>query len=438
MNKKKILQLIILFLIILFFKNFLISKFAVKVPFDDQWESELIKLYVPYEEGTLNFRDFFQSHNEHRIFFTRIFNLSIYILNGNIWDPILVMRIQSILASLVPVLFIFFLYNYKPIPMINLIYLGIICSFPILFENILWGFQNQFYFFQIFSILAFSKVISKMNWKDFFLILVFCIFAYFSMASGALVPVAIGIYIFIESILLKKKNKLIYIPILIFLFLTFYKIIPNLQNNDNFKIKNIEDFIIFCFEFLKLRALMFFDLGYELVWLPLLVVIIVKFKNFIYKYKFESVYLIFLGLVLFSTAYSRGNLLNYTLFTNRYQESFFLIFILLTKIIIFRDKSLNWIKNIYFLLIIICLFFGAKQNIKALNDDKKKFRKKIALENYYLYFSKEKNQTGSGKEFLSEKYEKIDLVYPDRYKLIEFISNPTALKILQKSNLDKP
>ena len=65
-----------LFLVGLGAKLWLILRFGTPLPFWDQWEEARV-VYLPYFEGKLSLAGLFSAHNEHRIFFTRIYGLGL-------------------------------------------------------------------------------------------------------------------------------------------------------------------------------------------------------------------------------------------------------------------------------------------------------------------------------------------------------------------------
>jgi len=95
-------------LLILGVKFWLIRDNGSITPFWDQWDAEATKLYAPYLLGHLGWADLFAAHNEHRIFFTNLYNLLLLELSGE-WDPIFQMLMNAILhvASIVLLLAVF-------------------------------------------------------------------------------------------------------------------------------------------------------------------------------------------------------------------------------------------------------------------------------------------------------------------------------------------
>ena len=72
-------------LIILGAKFTLIHYYGSDLPFWDQWDTEPQLLYIPYDQGKLLWSTLFSSHNEHRLFFSRLWALGLYAINQQ-WD----------------------------------------------------------------------------------------------------------------------------------------------------------------------------------------------------------------------------------------------------------------------------------------------------------------------------------------------------------------
>jgi len=185
---RNFLSLVALFAIVLSAKLVLIRYFASGVPFFDQWDAEANSLYKPYLESTLSFLSLLASHNEHRIFFTRIYSLVLFELNGG-WDPLLQMIANAFLHCTAIVLLMKIVQ-----PILDrarffalALFSALVFSLPIGWENTLEGFQSQFY---LLLIAAFVSTIYLVNSPAFSLSwmigLLSGIASYFCMASGAL------------------------------------------------------------------------------------------------------------------------------------------------------------------------------------------------------------------------------------------------------------
>ncbi len=448
--RNKLISLPILFLLILFCKNLLISEFAFPLPIDDQWDGELIKLYKPYEEGNLSVSHFFASHNEHRIVFTRLFNLAIYILNGNRWNPMLVLRVQSILAASIPSLILFFLYRFKPIPFLSYLFFGVFSCLPLLYENLLSGIQNLFYFMIIFIVIGLGVFAKKMKHEfSRFLILFFLsICTYFSMASGFVFPLIISILYFYYFIFAKRNRYLLvgasffYFLLGILLYSSIVKV-PHIELY--YKVSTFSEFISAVYNIFKRPNLNGVAYGILLIWIPMVLLLL---RN-IWEKKYKSVidhpflfgYLILIFIQIFGIAYARGKL-PLAIDANRYFDIFLMsIFPLIYLIDDF--KKVNSIGSLLRILIIMSLVFVffqiSKLNLATLRYQKNFGRIKTGSENHYQYFSEERKNKGGGKNFLLSRKEigSVDYLYPNKLEYIAILEDLTVQEILRKSGLDK-
>lgn len=175
-------------------------------PYFDQWEGEAVAVYVPYYEKVLRFSDLFQPHNNHRIFFTRVYDLLLLLLNRQ-WDSQLQMVGNAFIHSATIAGFAWFmamlmgrrywLFIWMP--------LAVAVMSPFGWENALWGFQSQFYFLLLFSLLTICFLGCKplsLPWR-WGLFAGVC--ALFTMASGLLAFVAVGAVIVLE--ILKNRRE---------------------------------------------------------------------------------------------------------------------------------------------------------------------------------------------------------------------------------------
>src|SRR5271166_3272771 len=62
----------------------LVGRCGSPLPFWDEWEVARV-VYLPFFAGKLSLAALFSAHNEHRIFFTRVYSLVLLLLNGQ-WD----------------------------------------------------------------------------------------------------------------------------------------------------------------------------------------------------------------------------------------------------------------------------------------------------------------------------------------------------------------
>lgn len=181
-----------LFLIILGSKLWLIHQYGSDLPFWDQWNAEAGDIFIPYFNRTLSFLDFFKPHNEHRLFFTRILTMGLMLINHQ-WDAQLQMVANAIIHSLSAVVLFLIMIRLIPkaldlaIPVIALVF-----SLPLSWENTLSGFNSQYYFLFIFSLLSIALlVLHKPLSKWWFAGLALAFAGIFTVASGFLSACAV-------------------------------------------------------------------------------------------------------------------------------------------------------------------------------------------------------------------------------------------------------
>jgi hypothetical protein len=174
-------------------KFWLIQKSGLPFPYWDEWDGEGIDLLIPYLQGRFSLADLFRAHNEHRIVFTHICEIGLFIANRQ-WDSELEMVFNAFIHSGAIAGFGWLmasLIGKKYWPAIWLV-LALIIVPPFAWENTLWGFQSQFYFMAIFALLTLwllglSEPLSP-RWR---LGALAAVGTLFTMASGFLATVAV-------------------------------------------------------------------------------------------------------------------------------------------------------------------------------------------------------------------------------------------------------
>jgi len=177
--------LAVLFLTIWGAKLWVIQIYGTDVPCWDQWD-EAQNFFKPWLEGRLTWQDWLASHNEHRIFFTRLLDAGELWLNGQ-WDPRLEMVVNAGLhagfaCGLAGCLWFFT--GRKNAGLICVL-LAPLFGLPFGAENTIHGFQSAMYFVEIFSLaamlgLAFCRAGSGGWWAG----LAAAVAAIFTMGSG--------------------------------------------------------------------------------------------------------------------------------------------------------------------------------------------------------------------------------------------------------------
>ncbi|RKX27926.1 MAG: hypothetical protein DRP71_17910 [Verrucomicrobia bacterium] len=186
---------IVVFLIVLGAKWTLIALYGTDVPFGDQWDAEIVGLYLPSVGGEMNCARLFQAHSEHRIVATNMYNLILFWLCGDHMEPRVQVGVSSILHALW-----FGLIAMSLVPWLGrvarwglLLLLLVMGAAPVGYENTLWGFQSQIYFVLLFWLgclfgMCFNQFLSPRWWFG----VGSGLLAVFSFGPGGLVGCAVA------------------------------------------------------------------------------------------------------------------------------------------------------------------------------------------------------------------------------------------------------
>jgi len=161
------------------------------LPIWDQWyEASFFKSWVA---GNLKWTDFFAGHNEHRMFATRLLDVTLIWLNGR-WEPLLQMAANAFIhaafaCGLAVCLWHFF--GRKNGWLVCFLLMPFF-AFPYWGENAIWGINSLYCFMDIFAVatlagLGFGKAESWSWWVGG----AAAILGLFTVASGMLAPAAV-------------------------------------------------------------------------------------------------------------------------------------------------------------------------------------------------------------------------------------------------------
>jgi hypothetical protein len=190
-----------------------IKTYGVNVVFWDQWE--VVPMFDKMYSGHLTFADLFAQHNEHRLFFPQIFMLLIGTITH--YNNLAEMYFSWFLMCLISyVIFIVYTrkFGYSERSLIRFVPVVWLVFTLRQFQNLLWGYQIQFYLVVLFLLMALYLLATSksLGWRFSFSILsgVVCTF---SLANGLLVwPIGL-IQIFISSRIPSTAPKWSYLKI---------------------------------------------------------------------------------------------------------------------------------------------------------------------------------------------------------------------------------
>jgi hypothetical protein len=195
-------------LIILGAKLSLIHYYGSDLPFWDQWDTEPQLLYIAYDQGKLLWSTLFSPHNEHRLFFSRLWALSLYVINQQ-WDAHLQTVANAFLHTFFGLWLVWILWklNEKRELWIMLGVCVLILAVPFSWENTLFAFQSSFYFLLGFSSMAILLIPQNQPFsKPWMMGIFFALLSLFTMGSGFFAAVVSMVLIFIRALRERRIN----------------------------------------------------------------------------------------------------------------------------------------------------------------------------------------------------------------------------------------
>lgn len=223
-------------LLMLAARLWLVSRYGSVAPFWDQWNAEIDGLYRKYMAGSLGFSDFLAAHNEHRIFFTRVLSLLLFVLNQLQFDAKVQMFANVGVHALAFAALLFTVVRAIP-RQAALAVAGLFLAAtatPIGWENLTWGFQNQFFFMAGVAIAMIWLATHKPMNRSMDVVLVLgSLTSLFTMASGALLPFLLALILlyrgFHEAVPLRWR---IHAVIQLLIFIIGMKLMPHVASGD--------------------------------------------------------------------------------------------------------------------------------------------------------------------------------------------------------------
>lgn len=219
--------------------------FGVDVPFRDQWSGELpwYKLVIT---KNVDWEMLIAPHNEHRIAATRIFNTLIFKLLGG-WHPIAVVYAQTVFIGLTVAILTHTIWIYAGrLRGVGTTLTILAFSLPYSWQNILNGFQNQFYFMLLFAISALSIVSRGSSWKRLSMGMTLALASQFVMASGLLLSLSLMIMFFLllMSKRLSTRRFLVAMALMIAVMLWQILLLNHVSGHDPLKAHSVAEFVI--------------------------------------------------------------------------------------------------------------------------------------------------------------------------------------------------
>lgn len=177
-----------LFLVIFGTKASVIDRFGSDLPYWDQWPGEGTVTFLPWLEHHEFWKPLVTPHNEHRIAPTRVLSLGLLLVGGQ-WDARVQCLVNAALHAGIVVLFFLWLRRRLSAgwSVTSALLLAVTFAPPIPWENVLAGFQSQFYFLILLSLLGLGGMLYGRPFSfRWFAGLACCAIAILTMGSGFL------------------------------------------------------------------------------------------------------------------------------------------------------------------------------------------------------------------------------------------------------------
>ena len=197
-----------LFLIVLGAKLWVVQLYGSPLPLWDQWY-EAERFFRPWVEGHLTWQALFAAHNEHRILFTRLLDMSVIWMNGR-WEPMLQMTVNAFIHAAFVCGLAFCLWDF-----LGRKNGGLVCfllapffALPYASENTIWAFNSQLYLLDIVSLAALVGLgFGKPGGWNWWLGLAAAVMGLFTMASGLLAPMTVGGLTILRAIKQRRMER---------------------------------------------------------------------------------------------------------------------------------------------------------------------------------------------------------------------------------------
>lgn len=309
-----------------------VSLYANPLPYWDQWD-ELNSQIGPLFNGTWHFMQLFAPHSEHRIVFTHLVSFLLAWMNHQRFDNLVESYFNVLIYALLWTVLFALLTNSSDTKKTRWVLAVVIAALGVLpfdWENILTGFQNQFYFLGLAAIAAIGVAsYCNISGKTLALLFVLALASLFTMASGLLAAAAVCFAIMLriwrEPIRIAHvATTFLLMPLLMILGLVLLKDAPGYAGNSSFHAHSAVEFCS------ALLVAMMWPFWTQHVLLGVLAALLVWSPTLIWGYAFirtrrvdaNEIFAVTLAAWVFlqcvAMAYDRGNAMG--TMTSRYTE----------------------------------------------------------------------------------------------------------------------
>ena len=165
-----------------------LDHYGTDLPFQDDWGKVADFVLAPLLEGNPAWLPAaLLPHNEHRIYFTIGSEVLLTLVSGQ-WDARQQCVLSALLHAVIAACLALFAYRRLPRPLSS-VAAGLVIALaavPLAWDNVVWGFQSQFYFLIGFSLLGMDGLLREKFSAPWFLGLLAMVCALVAMGSGFL------------------------------------------------------------------------------------------------------------------------------------------------------------------------------------------------------------------------------------------------------------
>ncbi len=230
MKKKLKIIIAILVIIPLIFLVEAVFVFHVDTPIWDSWR--MIPLFEKIYGGGLTFADFWQQHNEHRLFFSRLIILLLGRLTA--WNTIYEVLFNVLIT--IGILLIVYKQLKTDFPQIPWFYVLPVFSILLFsfsqFENWMLGFTLHIFLHQLATVALVWHITQKnLTWKNIFWTTIFAVITTFSFGSALIIWPSVLLFLIINKNLkfaVKQKMVVFWLIISLFIIISY---LHNFQAN---------------------------------------------------------------------------------------------------------------------------------------------------------------------------------------------------------------
>lgn len=198
---------------------------SVNIPFWDEWE--LVPIFQHIHSGHLLFSDFWQQHNEHRLFFPTILLVGLsYLTHWNLRVELFA-SLAVATGSFLLIKAMFSKYGINKYKNVLLLLLALIWFSPVQIENWQWGWQIE-WFMNILGVCLVAFAISRarprhLSKTNLGLITIGALLAQYSLGNGTIIwPIAVIILVYLRTEIIKTAAVALIGTISTILYYTHY------------------------------------------------------------------------------------------------------------------------------------------------------------------------------------------------------------------------